>query len=93
VASRLGHEALPHLDALVKGDNVALAAKAAPLASLIQDSRSVDILLNAAKSKHDVVRLAASAGSPNLKVKGVDSAKLLSTDKDQSISKHARKSL
>ena len=59
------------MDALVKGDNVALAAKAASLASLFQDSRSVDILLNAAKSKH-VVRLAVALGGPNLKVKGVD---------------------
>ena len=72
-ASRLGSDALPHLDALVKGDDPALAANAVSLASIIQDGRSVDILMNAAKSEDDVVRLAAVLGGPNLKVKGVDS--------------------
>jgi len=94
IAAKLGPDALPHLEALVKGDDVSLAAKAASLATLIQDDRSVEILMDAAKSKHDIVRLAAATGSPNLKVKGVDSVlKLLSTDETSSVSKHAKKSL
>jgi hypothetical protein len=93
-AAKLGPEALPHLDALVKGDNVALAAKAASLATFIQDDHSVQVLSNAAMSKHEVVRLAVAVGGKGLKVKGVDSVlKILSNDKDPSISKHAKKSL
>jgi hypothetical protein len=94
IASKLGPDALPHLDALIKGDDISLAVKATSLASFIQDDRSADVLINAAKSKHDVVRLAAASGSPNLKVKGVHSVlKLLSADKDPSISRRAKKSL
>jgi len=93
-AAKLGSEALPHLDALVKGDDLALAAKATSLASFIQDNRSVEILMNAARSKHDIVRLATAVGSPNLKVKGVDSVlRLLSADKDPSIRKRAIRSM
>ena len=93
-AAKLGPEALPHLDALVKGDDVSLATKAASLATFIQDDRSIGVLMSAAKSKHDVVRIAAAVGSPNLKVKGVESVlKILSADKDPTISKHAKKSL
>jgi HEAT repeat protein len=93
-AAKLGPEALPHLAKLVKGDDPHLAAKAASLASHIQDKGSVDVLRSAAQSKHAVVRVAAAVGSQNLKVRGINSVlELLTNDSDESIRRHATKSL
>jgi HEAT repeat protein len=93
-AAKLGPEALPHLAKLVKGDDLHLAAKAASLAGLIQDKRSVEVLRSAAQSKHAVVRVAAAVGSRNLKVTEINSVlELLTNDKDESIRRHATKSL
>ena len=44
-ASRLGPEALPFLEQLVRGNNLELRTKATSLASVIQDSRSVSVLM------------------------------------------------
>jgi HEAT repeat protein len=93
-ASKLGPEALPFLEQLVKGDNQELAAKATSLASIIQDSGSVSVLTTAAQSKYEAVRVVAAVGSRNLRVAGVDSVlRILNNDKDASIRKHAAKSL
>jgi hypothetical protein len=93
-ASKLGPEALPFLEQLVKGDNQELAAKATSLASIIQDSGSVSVLTTATQSKYEAVRVVAALGSRNLRVAGVDSVlRILNKDRDASIRKHATKSL
>ena len=46
-ASKLGPEALPHLETIVKKEGVLLASKAAYMASFIQDSRSLTVLASA----------------------------------------------
>lgn len=93
-ATLLGPEALPYLDQLAKGDDPGLAAKAASLSSLIQDQGSLEVLRSAAQSKHVVVRVAAALGSKNLKVAGIDTIlESLVKDTDESIRKHAAKSL
>jgi hypothetical protein len=65
-AAQLGPDAIPHLESLVRGPDPMLASKAAYLASLIQDSRSVTILKEAGLSKYPEVRIAAAAGARNL---------------------------
>jgi hypothetical protein len=65
-AARLGPDALPHLEALAKGENPGLASKAVYLASLIPDERSPRILQDAAQSNRLEVRVAAAAGARNL---------------------------
>jgi hypothetical protein len=93
-ASKLGPEALPFLEQVVKGDNPQLAAKATSLASFIQDSGSVRVLMSAAQSKYDVVRVLAAVSSRNLRVAGIDSVlAILINDNDTSIREHATRSL
>ncbi len=65
-AARLGPDALPHLDALVRGGDAMLASKAAYLAGLIAEARSADVLVNAASSPHAAVRVAAAAAVAHL---------------------------
>lgn len=60
--AELGADALPHLATLIQGDNLALATKAASLATLIKDERSLEVLSHAVGSEHEVVRIAAAAG-------------------------------
>jgi HEAT repeat protein len=67
-AAKLGPDALPHLDTLVKTADPLLASKATYLASLIQDEQSIDVLKAAAQSNHPEVRVAAAAGARNLSV-------------------------
>jgi HEAT repeat protein len=64
--ARLGPEVLPHLETLINGPDVGLAAKAASLAGLIGDERSVSVLEQAARRQERVVRVAAAAGARNL---------------------------
>lgn len=92
-ACKLGSEALPFFEQLKRGDNQELAAKAPSLASIIQDTGSVNVLTSAAQSKCEAVRVAA-IGTRNLRVTGVDIVlRDLNNDKDTSIRKHAAKSL
>jgi HEAT repeat protein len=65
-AARLGPDALPHLEALVRGGDAMLASKAASLAGLIADPRSADVLAYAAQSPHAAVRVAAAAAVAHL---------------------------
>jgi len=62
----LGPDAVPHLATLVRGDDPGIASKAAYLVSLIESDESIDVLSSAVASPHDVVRVAAAAGLPNL---------------------------
>lgn len=62
IVAELGVEALPHLATLIQGDDVSLATKAASLATLIKDERSLEVLSHAVTSEHEVVRIAAAAG-------------------------------
>lgn len=74
-ASQLGPEALPHLKGFITGKDEALASKATYLAGLIKDSKIVDILITAAASQSDLVRIAAAASAKHLKAS--DSSKIL----------------
>jgi HEAT repeat protein len=65
-AQRLGPEALPYLLELVQGGDMALATKAAYLASLIEGEQRVEVLGAAAASEEPVLRIAAAAGIRNL---------------------------
>jgi HEAT repeat protein len=64
---KLGTEAIPFLDTLVRDPNSFVASKAAYLASLIQDPRSAAILEKAAHSRDPQIRMAAAAGVGNLR--------------------------
>lgn len=56
-ARKLGPEAAPFLMQLVQGGNLALASKAAYLASMISGDQSMSVLEAAATSKETVVRV------------------------------------
>jgi HEAT repeats len=61
VARFLGVEALPHLAALVDGDDANLATKATWVAGLIPDPRGAEIVLRAAQHADRAVRMVAAA--------------------------------
>ena len=63
-AARLGEEALPHLERLVREDDRMLASKATYAASLIEGGS--DVVAAAARSEDTVVRVAAAAAVRNL---------------------------
>lgn len=65
-AAQLGSDALPHIENLLKEADPMLASKAAYLASLIPDNRSVIVLKEASQSTYPAVRVAAAAGARNL---------------------------
>lgn len=93
-ASRLGSEALPHLETLVKGEDLLLASKAAYLVTLIENDRSLPILQAATKSKFSQVRYAVASGSQKLRIPGVDEVlDLLKDDNDPVVRKRALKSI
>jgi hypothetical protein len=60
LALSLGAAALPQLQALVAEDEPRIASKAAYLAGLISEGNAHDIVALAARSRHDVVRVAAA---------------------------------
>ena len=93
-AARLGSEALPFLEELVKGQDVMLASKAAYLASMIKGDRSAKILIEAASHPDAVVRVAAASGLRNLSEH--DAGRVLdklAADGDQGVRKVAVKSV
>ena len=90
--AQMGPDAVPHLAALIHGDDLGLAAKAVYLASVIQTSDAIDLMAAAAASSHDIVRLAASSGLLNLS--GEPAARLaerLLDDPDAGVRKVARR--
>jgi HEAT repeat protein len=60
-AARLGPEAVPHLEALILGDDMSLATKATSLLGFIPDPRAASILRLAAGHHWATVRAAAGA--------------------------------
>jgi len=91
-AEIFGSEALPHLEVLVKTAEPLLASKAACMASMIQDTRSVNILMECTKSEYREVRVAAAIGSGNLSVPGIDKILgVLTNDQDEGVRRIAVK--
>jgi HEAT repeat protein len=60
-AAKLGPDALPHLRALIRGDDISVARRAASVATKIHDPRAVRVVSLAAANEHPEVRLAAAA--------------------------------
>ncbi len=103
-AAKLGPDALPHLDTLVKTADPLLASKATYLASFIQGEQSIDVLKAAAQSEHPEVRVAVAAGARNLASATAGARNLgpdrlndllssLNNDEDAGVRKQASKSL
>jgi HEAT repeat protein len=93
-AERLGVEALPHLEILVKSAEPILASQAAAMASRIHDQRSVKILMSAAQSEFRQVRVAVAYSARNLRFSRVNKIlNILKNDQDRSIRRIAKKSI
>lgn len=92
-AARLGSEALPHLLTLIQGGNLALAAKAASLAGVINAGRSAAVLEIAAQHPEPVVRVAAAASAKNLTSIPTSLALNLLNDSDAGVRKWTLKAL
>ena len=93
-AAKLGPDALPHLDTLVKTADPLLASKATYLASFIQGEQSIDVLKAAAQSEHPEVRVAVAAGARNLSITVVrDVLFKLLADEDIGVREEAMNSL
>ncbi|RZI53805.1 MAG: HEAT repeat domain-containing protein [Pseudonocardia sp.] len=89
-AASLGPEALPHLAALVTGEDAMLAAKATYLASMIPDEGRQQILSAAAVSAEPTVRIAAAVGSNTLRTAEAETlVAALLTDDDVGVRKQA----
>jgi HEAT repeat protein len=65
-AKQLGPAALSHLEKIIGGSDVSLAAKAAYLAGLIGGEKSVKAVAMAARSSDAAVRIAAAAAASRL---------------------------
>lgn len=65
-AAELGPEAIPFLMELAQGGDLALAAKATYLASLIRTEQSMAVLESAAARNEPVLRVAAASAIRNL---------------------------
>src|SRR3989442_14832371 len=69
-AVQLGADALVHLSSLVQGSDPMLASKAAYLSGLVGGSGSESVLVEAARSRDPIIRIAAAGAvahvSPNL---------------------------
>jgi HEAT repeat protein len=66
LASTLGPDALPHLEALVREGDQPLAARAVYFASFIKDPRAVALVANAALSPSMEIRVQAAMGARRL---------------------------
>lgn len=65
-AAALGADALPHLQALVEGNDSMLAAKAAYAAGMLEGDQGSEVIRTAAQSDRAVVRVAAASAAGNL---------------------------
>jgi hypothetical protein len=93
-ASKLGPEALPHLENLVSSGDTMLASKATYLASLIKDAKSAEVVGMAARSTDPAVRVAAAAAVSNLSASSANAVLLeLVVDPDPGVRKVARTSV
>lgn len=92
-AAKLGPEALLHLEKLVKEADALLASKAAYLAALIQDERSVRVVKEAALREDPIVRVAAAAAARYLPCTPVSDILIpLVNDKDAGVQRVALES-
>ena len=92
-AAKLGEEALPHLQALITGDDPMLASKAAYAASMLEGATGEHVVMAAAQSDDPVVRVAAAAAARNLPAESANAVlKDLAADEDPGIRKVARAS-
>lgn len=93
LASVYGADVLPQLKALVTEDEPRIASKAAYLAGAIAGGTSKEIVALAARSRHDVVRVAAAAVVAKLPAtQAVDITMELLGDADQGVRVRAVKS-
>ena len=93
LAQKYGESALPHLKTLVAEDEPRIAPKAAYLAGLIAGQASEEVVSIAARSRHDVTRVAAAAATAMLPVgDGVNIASQLLNDADVGVRVMAAKS-
>lgn len=93
-AVKLGPEALPHLEKLVKGADALLASKAVYLAALLQDECSVRIVREAAVREDPTVRIAAAAAARYLPCVPVSDILIpLVSDKDRGVQRVALESV
>jgi hypothetical protein len=90
LAAELGPEALPFLDELVGAGPPLLAAKATHLAALIDPEDAHPVILRAAQSSDDAVRVAAAAAARHLSPDSAQEVlKLLLDDRDAGVRKAA----
>lgn len=95
-ARKFGAEALPHLEKLIKSKNVSplFAAKAAYMASLTHDEKSVEILMLAAQSDSVQVRVAVADGIRNIPFSSAEKVlNILKKDQDEGVRRIALKSM
>ena len=93
-AAALGPEALPHLEALVRGSEPMLASKAAYAASVIGGAQAAETVLEAARSDDASVRVAAAAAAANLEASQASNVlETLVGDSDPGVRKVARTSV
>jgi HEAT repeat protein len=93
-ATKLGPDALPHLERLIGGKDVGLASKAASLAGMIGGERAVGTLAKAAAHGDARVRVAAAHSAQHLPAPAASEvlAKLV-TDRDVGVQKVALRSV
>lgn len=92
MVGKLGSEALPHLETLVRTAEPMLASKAAFMAGLIDHDRSVSILMTAAQSKDAMVRMAAAGGCRYIRLPRInDVLNRLKNDEDIGVRNKALK--
>lgn len=93
-AAKLGPEAIPHLEKLVKDADALLASKAVYLAALLQDERSVRIVREAALREDAIVRVAAATAARYLPCVPVSDILIpLVSDKDGGVQRVALESV
>ncbi len=93
LAQRYGESALPHLKTLVTEDEPRIAPKAAYLAGLIAGAGSNEVVGIAARSRHDVTRVAAASATALLPARdAVKIASQLLDDADVGVRVMAAKS-
>ncbi len=93
-AAALGPEALPHLEELVRADDLMLASKATYAASLLEGNQGQHVIAVAAQHSDSTVRVAAAAAARNLPPS--DASDVLMTlvgDDDPGVRKVARASV
>jgi|SRR6266446_922987 len=93
LAHEYGAAVLPQLKALVAEDEPRIAPKAAYLAGVISEAASHEVVAMAARSRHDVVRVAAAAAAAKLPTQqGVSVTTKLLNDSDAGVRIRAMKS-